>query len=1325
MKYTSALNAKLIYVFAIDDEQHKGALKIGEATLYDNANFFQLAPNCKELNDAAKERIDQYTKTAGITYKLLHTEVTIYFSEGKVCSFSDKEVHNVLQRSGINRHDFGKKMGSEWYDCNLETAKKAIEAVKAGKTALDGVVVTTGQDYSLIELRPEQKAAVALAKSRFAKKTKKVLWNAKMRFGKTLSAHQLIKEMEVKRTIIITHRPVVDGSWFEDFSKIFFEKDTNWHYGSVNKGFSFEEMERNAKRNADYKYIYFASIQDLRGSEDVGGKFDKNNEVFSVDWDLLIIDEAHEGTRTELGQSVIEAISKENTCQLHLSGTPFNISHEFSPEDVYTWDYVMEQRAKQQWEIDHFGAPNPYAGLPKMNIFTYELEAILGNYEDIEDKAFNFKEFFRVHTSGDREGKFVHEDDVKRFLDILATYAPETNFPFCNENNRKNFRHSLWMVPGVKEAKALSELLRSHATFQNFNIANVAGDGDEDVENQEALGLVRSAITDKPHEAYSITLSCGKLTTGVSVPEWTAVLMLAGSKTTDAKAYMQTIFRVQTPYTDAQGRRKEDCFVFDFAPDRTLIVLSEVASISRKRGQSVSQSSRDIMTEFLNFCPILGYNGNKMKAYDANSMVEHLKKAQVERVVRGGFEDAGLYDNEMLLKLDSGALSKFEGLKRIIGSTKANKSTGELDINDQGLDKEKRSDDEGKEKKSKKQESEEDKKKKKNRDAAVSILRGISIRMPMLIYGAKLPKDRQDIDIEEFADLVDDESWKEFMPKDVTKEIFADFIQYYDKDIFRAAGRKIRDIALAADRLNPTERVQQIARLFSYFRNPDKETVLTPWRVVNMHMSYCLGGQCFWNEDFKKEIDSPRLVEHENVTKDVFAPNSRILEINSKTGLYPLYVAYSIFATRIKEYRCSNNLTGEVPQTKQTEIWNDVLANNVFVLCKTEMAKSITCRTLRGFTDAKVRAHHFDDLINQIKNRSLNVVEKVSRPSFWNLNGNEIMKFNAIVGNPPYQEMDGAGAANSSSAKPIYNLFVDFSKKLEPNYVSLIMPAKWYSGGKGLKSFRRSMLNDFRIKKLFDFEDEHDCFDKVDIAGGVCYFLWDINYQGLCKVTNHYHNELYVRDRALNDFPVFVRNGKSVDIINKILGETNRTFSEIVSSTNPFGFGSDYEGLASAPNNYLNLYTKNGYRFVANESVIVLRDKIGDWKLIISAAASEHAGQTDKNGRKRIVSKIESLPPDTVCTGTYLLLNTFQTELECENMKKYIKTCFCRFLLATVVLTQHIAKDSFRFVPLQDFTSSSDINWSLSIPEIDQQLYKKYGLSDDEIAFIEKMIKPM
>ncbi len=1381
--FKSTFSYKLIYVFTIPDEKHEGCLKIGDATLDTDLQPDKLAPNCHELNQAALERIKEYTNTAAVDVVLLHTELALAtWQENEkfiTKSFRDHDVHRVLKNSGIKSKKFEDSTGNEWFEIGLDTAKEAISAVKHQITSLDPTKAS--EDFVPIVFRPEQKEAITKTVAQF-KKSSRMLWNAKMRFGKTLSALEVVKRCKFKKTILITHRPVVDEGWHEDFAKIFTKED-NYVYGSKKNGATISALEKSGKN-----YIYFASIQDLRGSKEAGGKFDKNNEVFNIKWNLVIIDEAHEGTTTKLGDEVKSLLFKEKkgTKLLELSGTPFNILENYEDENsVYTWDYVMEQKAKREWEETHFGDSNPYADLPEMNMFTYDLGKLLHEkYEDFEDKAFNFSEFFRTNE----EGTFVHEEDVNSFLNLLTKESEESLYPFSNENYRKLFRHSFWIVPGVKEALALQHLLEHHLVFQAFEIVNVAGNGDPEDPTGEALEKVKKAISDAGEDGYTITLSCGKLTTGVSVPEWTAVFMLSGSYTTKAAGYLQTIFRVQTP-CNKFGKVKTQCYVFDFAPDRTLKMVADSVTLSAKAGKTKAED-KIRLGEFLNYCPVIGIEGSTMKPYQVNGLLQELKSAYAERAVTKGFDDASLYNDE-LLKLTEVELKQFKDLQGIIGETKANNAGGKIDVNAQGLTEEEYEELEKPKPKPEKHEltPEEEAQRqklqeaKKMRQTAISVLRGISIRMPLLIYGADVAVD-EEISLEKFVEMVDETSWQEFMPRGVTKERFKEFTKYYDEDVFIAAGKRIRNLVLNADKLSVTERVRKIAEIFSYFRNPDKETVLTPWRVVNMHLGDCLGGYSFFDKNYEKplaENEEPHLIHIENVTdKTLENPDAKILEINSKTGLYPLYCAYSIF--RAKKAKATNNamsfsrqqmsfprLTRESSDETDCRVkpdndnsktdeslWNETIEENIFVICKTPMAKAITRRTLSGYGNAKINAHAFDDLVNQLKSKSENFISKVTSKNFWgkgqnsmqekrhselvsestdemlsegakqqvqhdtkNNNKDDKMEFDAIVGNPPYNINDGGGG-QGASASPVYNYFIETAKKINPAFVSMISPSKWLFGGKGLDNFREHMLSDERLCYIHDFLDAKDCFPSVAIAGGVCYFLWDRNHNGDCLITSTINGRTTSSTRPLreNDCDVFIRYTEGISVLHSVHSKNEKSFSDLVSIRNPYCFATNFRGKKTGE---IKCYDSESFGFVEEQNIKGDKSLLNDYKVFVSYA--------NGNAIKKIPYSVISVPfvgkPREICTDTYLQIGPFQNLDETKAVCAYMKTKFFRFLVCLKKGSPVASKSVYQFVPLQDFTANSDIDWAKSIPEIDAQLYKKYNLSAEEISFIEKMIRPM
>ena len=1266
-------------------------------------------------------------------------------------AFRDYEVHNVLKASNIKPEKLAKSR--EWFRVDLETAKKAIEAVINNEKNL---LKKDIKAHTPIIFRPEQEEAidktVKLFTSTKKKEFSKMLWNAKMRFGKTVSALEVIRQCKFNKTIIITHRPVVDKGWEEDFNKIFYN-EKNFIYGSK-KDSSLKELIVSKK-----KFVYFASIQDLRNSKTVGGIYDKNDDVFDTEWDLVIVDEAHEGTTTALGDEVIKRLVKSNSSHntkfLALSGTPFNIIDEYNDEKcVYTWDYIMEQDSKEKWSNNHFGDSNPYEELPKMHIYTYNLGELLKT-KYVEDKAFNFKEFFRTWTGNIKIdlkpmpknaniGDFVHENDIISFLNLITKKDSQNNYPFATEKYRDLFRHTLWMVPGVKEAKALSELMKSHPVFGStaFNIVNVAGDGDSEEENKDALNLVKTAIKEAGTEGYTITLSCGKLTTGVTIREWTAVMMLAGAYSTSASTYLQTIFRVQSP-CNMNGKIKTDCYVFDFAPDRALKVIAESVNISTKPGRINSEEKQKILGAFLNYCPVISLEGTKMKKLSTSRLLQRVKRVYAEKAIKNGFDDDSLYSDE-LLKLQNVDVEKFKGLQKILEQTKSLGKTKQIDINKQGLTDEEYEELERLEKKQKKNKKEltpeekEDLERRKeilkNKAIAKSILRSISIRIPLLIYGANIAFN-EDITIENLTELVDDVSWQEFMPKGVTKDLFKEFIKYYDKEVFIVAGLKIRDIVKSADDLPILERIKEITKLFSYFKNPDKETVLTPWRVVNMHMSDCLGGYDFFDEEHLEEISEPRLVNRGQVTKDIFdKKDTHILEVNSKTGLYPLYMTYSIYRYKLKRLKAVKN---EISTEDENNLWIETIRNNIFVICKTKMAKYITNRTLLGYkqidSNSKIgiNAHCFDDLLKSMTDKPESFIKRIQRVSFWLNEGNGIMKFDAIVGNPPYMIMDGGAKA---SAKPIYNYFIESSKKVEPRYMSFIIPTRWYTGGKGLDDFRKSMLNDKHMELIHDYLTPEYIFSNTNIRGGVCYFLWNKDYNNevdLIRVVTH-QNEKIISDIKrkfkIKEVDIFIRDAHAIAILDRILKEKNIDFmTNYISSRKPFGIDGNFtesESFLSDKNELANIecYGKaKSIGYIKKDDVKNHKDWISVWKVYMPYVNNIGTELNDDNQNTFIGE------PNSVCTETFLVAGAELNlnKYECIALSKYLRSKFARFLHSLAKTSHHATAKTYQFVPLQDFSDKSDIDWSKSIAEIDQQLYVKYKFSKDEIDYVESKIKPM
>lgn len=319
------------------------------------------------------------------------------------------------------------------------------------------------------------------------------------------------------------------------------------------------------------------------------------------------------------------------------------------------------------------------------------------------------------------------------------------------------------------------------------------------------------------------------------------------------------------------------------------------------------------------------------------------------------------------------------------------------------------------------------------------------------------------------------------------------------------------------------------------------------------------------------------------------------------------------------------------------------------------------------------------------------------------------MKFDVIVGNPPYQ-LDTGGSGRQ--ARPIYQLFVHQAKKLNPRFMTMIIPSRWFAGGMGLHDFRKEMLNDDRISTIVDYIDARQCFPGVDIAGGVCYFLWERYNHSDCTVINRFNEKEYISKRPLNEFKTFVRFAPAVSILKKVLSKKEKGFTQIVSPTRPFGLQTSDRPTGTGR---IHLVSSGGEGLITSSKVTTGKDMINKWKVMTSKTSHDHAGQPDKDGTRRVLSRVEILKPNYVCTESYIILGAFSQKEKAQNCLQYVKTNFVRFLISLLSFSQDITRERFAYVPLVDMNES----WT------DKKLYERYGLNKEEIGFIESVIRPM
>ena len=1201
-----------------------------------------------------------------------------------------------------------------------------------------------------IVFRSEQQQAINLTVNSL-KRNRKMLWNAKMRFGKTLCALEVARQCGYRRTLILTHRPNVRGEWFESLLKLkldgcFFGcKDPNTVSFDAE---TFEAIEAKAKQDKNAHYIYFASMQDLRGSKRVNQQkgIEKNDHIFNTHWDFLIVDEAHEGIMSRLGRDVIGELQKRRTLRtLYLSGTPYNIQQLFDNTEVYHWDYSMEQSAKVAWNERHTGEPNPYEGLARMNILTYNLARDMRSYRISETGGFNFAELFRTeaipsdNAAPNVQTQFVHEADVRKFVKLIGKSSTNKLYPYANKQLAGSLDNTLWYVPGVQAAHCLARILSEQTQdnpFNEYTIVDVAGEGNfaeerSDIYEQtkhehDALERVKTAIA---NSKKTITLSCGRLTMGVSVPEWTAVLMLAGAAETGGMRYFQTIFRCQSPYTD--GRVKSECYAIDFSPCRTLTVVDQYVNNNTYTSNQEERVAK--LAEFLELCPITEISASKQTRFDTESFIRNVTSAYSDSLIRNGFRDDCLYGNlDNLRQQDIRLLDQVaEAIVRGIASER--QRNREIIADNMGRNKRKTTNS-AKEKAAREKQAQAEEtavaamreatRKLTPRQRAIAILNQISSRFPILIYGTV---DRiEGLTLDSFIRSIDTESWREFMPKGITLKLFQRLKYFYREDIFVATAKAIFDRLRRADTLPVNERVAEVADILADFCYPDRETVLTPWRTVNRQLADTLGGYCFFNEKFTKPISDPRFVYNGDVTERVLMnQKARILDMTSKTGLYSLYAAFSMYKLRSGQ---SQGLFDMISDEDAEALWKEIIETNIFAVCRTRIAERITKRTLLGYRqDIKANVKILEDqtsLVMVYKRKLMRTL--ADGENFWNINKQKEMKFDAIIGNPPYQV--NIGEQKDNYGIPLYNQFVEVAREMKPNYISMIMPSRWFTGGRGLESFRRSMLADHRMRSIFDYVDSKDLFPTVDISGGVNYFLWDARHKKGCRFTNTLHGTSNTCERNLNQFPIFVRNNEALSFINKVLDKCKGTLNTQVSGQTPFGFVSTYRGTADPAEDTtaVELKSSGATTYVARADIKKNAAWTDLYKVVFSKATCEHAGTPDRNGKFRVLSAMTVLPPAVVCTQSYLVGGAYNTKEEADNLLAYLSTKFARYLMLQTITSQDLSPEKFMFVPMENFTNQSDIDWTTNdIPNIDRQLFAKYGITDAEKAVAENTIKEM
>jgi len=588
------------------------------------------------------------------------------------------------------------------------------------------------------------------------------------------------------------------------------------------------------------------------------------------------------------------------------------------------------------------------------------------------------------------------------------------------------------------------------------------------------------------------------------------------------------------------------------------------------------------------------------------------------------------------------------------------------------------------------------------------------------VYGADIDI-KQKIGVENFTEIIDDKSWIEFMPKGITKDLFKEFGKYFDNEVFVEAGLKIRRQAKAADELPPLERVQAIADIFSTFKNPDRETVLTPWRAVNLHMGVTIGGASFFEDDFETPIkinddNTIRWIVRSNLTNDIFNTQSNILEINSKSGLYPLYAAISIF----QDVRNKG-------QMKNVEhLWTDILNNNIYVICRTKMAAAITRRTLNGFKDIKgfkTKVIVMDDLVSQMSSQYesnyANLVKHIKSKKTWHI-GSDIVKFDAVIGNPPYQ---------SDAKQQIYTDFYLLAREIG-EVVSLIFPVGWQEPK---NANNLSKLNNEIIKRdpqIIFIDNRQNVFPGISGAEWTNFVLWKKGHDNKLEGKQLIYTNGDDEDEVL--LPINkedIEKPKELEELKELIFNNSSIVNIVdeVSSLKPYGLRTDFLDNPSKYNlppfktisdkeDDIKIFGLINRRqsevFVSQDYPLPNKtDSINNYKVFVGKAW----GNWSNNYLGGAYSDVILGKPLEICTENFLEIGNYTKKEEAYLMAKYLMTRFLRGLLYLNKFSQDNSKDKFKYVPKQDFSENW---WGESIEQLENRLFDKYNVPQNIRDFV-------
>ena len=1289
----------------------------------------------------SEDRILNQTGTAMIRANIL-AEYEAIDDNGQV--FSDKEIHQFLLRKGIeNLKHYGSGKNSEWFKIGFNEIDRVI---KNRQHFIDDFKFLKDEPIE-IQLYPSQQEALDQTYSRWKvlqenpnttdSNIRKFLWNAKPRFGKTLTAYKFAEKIHAKNVLIMTQRASISNSWFSDYHEyIRNSKDSNYEFGSskdnkieneeiVKAQALDEKISEKLAYNENKNLIYYTTLANIKGKDEAGEFKKKNAWIFNAHWDLVILDETHEGTTTDAMTKVLESLDYDFL--LELSGTPFRKMTEtqgYTAKNTYSWSYTEEQEAKENW--DYSQGKNPYINLPKLNMYTFQVPSNVRVTSDLSEYSFDFNEFWKISAD-----KFIHEQEIDTFLDILSNQKeryddPQTQYyPFADKDTREQLRHTFWKLPSTAAVKLLAKKLRTHEFFSQYKVIEAAG-SKEGRSSIKAEKEVKAAIGDNGLKTKTITLSVDMLTTGTTVKEWTAVLML--DNTSDTGKYIQTVFRAQTPwkstFEDGTTFVKTNAFVFDFNPDRVLKIAEEYANMDTKTGvEIVGNSTADRQTKtrtLINFLPIIAMDEDgEMRYLDAKDAVSIINYTAARKIVDEGFMSNNLFNVKALFRMKG---KDYEQVREIMSEIspvsaldkrKNKKQQGEplaeenpedtfeiekekvisqsnlgekkfaaieeaTSLGDENLDLvlERATEQAGEEitkedlekfEQAKKPFEEAKKKQKTEEEKFRDHLRGFARTIPVLLMAYA----HSEMTFENFEKRIPQVDFEQVTG--ITKEQFEYLRQARDdsgEPIFveSAFNSAIHEFLKRKRTTEHYYKSEAEGDIYDNIPSQENNRVFTPKRVVNMMLDAF-------------EAENPAFFKSDKV---------KILDPYVKSGNF-----LAEAAKRFYKY------------SKDKDI-ERIIENQLFGIAPFDIYATLAQETVYSFADTKFK--------HRLRNRNIRPepqieelvkagkLEEVIKEHFGN------MKFDVVIGNPPYQE-----ETKDTSDKPIYNYFMSEAYKFADK-VCFITPARFlFNAGKTPKKWNAKMLNDKHLKVAYYEQDSSNVFPNTDIKGGVAITYRDTQKNfGKIGTFTHFEELNSILRKVVNNSFESIEPIVGVQLDYKFKKEFN--ISQVGLKTNVFNKQKHLFTDSRVSDTQIAILGLNGrsriYKYI-EEEYFILPQNHQKWKVYLPTS----------NGSGAIGEVLST--PLIGHTETFIGIGEFDNQEEAENLLKYIKTKFARTMLGTLKITQHNLASTWKNVPLQNFTNNSDIDWSQSIAQIDQQLYKKYGLSEKEIAFIEEKVREM